>query len=636
MSLRSTTTHAKHRFRMHGTINPIVVSSLISGTWIELAFFHVSGVVFAVLLSLLFFVVSSGIFIATISRADMWSSSTFGIVGLRQQLAKCSLASIVFALYFPEYLARLQPPLLRSSLLLTIVLILWISLCTVSIRHQRGIFCSARTANLVGTITIVILFGLTTYIAIRKYYVFGYVGQDLAYFSQILHTTLNGHLFWGNLLQDLLYTRPVSTDFAGHNSPIMFLFLPFYAIFPSPVTLIVLRNSVLFACAMPIFLIARQRTTSPTAWVWVLAYLLTPSIFYQSTFDFYPLTFAALPVLFSLYFYSEQRYTAFCISLGLALLVREDLVFFVFGLGLLALMHRRPLRWAVMPLIAATGWAILSFAIVIPNALHGASFVTDTCFCHLGTTKSSMIHNVVFHPNHNLLLHDNVVYLKNLLTPTGVVLSFGSPLTFLAIPYLAINLLAGGGRCITNVIYAQYSLLPSTLLFVGSLHTLTQTRLKSFLTRVGQLGLRSHNVPSLLLLALSITGLVFNTGVSQFHELTSQTWTPEANRIITMIPESASVAAPRYMLPHLANRDCLYQTHRLREYHTIAYQYLIIDTQWKHINASQQYRNEYYDLVTYAEKRPGLLLIYSSPIYRVYKDVSMSNFRCNPQASHSN
>ena len=620
-------TQTEQRSPGKGTLLPLLCSSLISGLWATRAFAptpHLaSRLLFVALASIIFAAVYAS-FVVIARKRDVPASTAFA---LRQQLVRCSFASVIFALYLPEYVARVQPPVLRSILLLTIVVGLWLCLSVDVIRRHRSISISDRTANMLGAAAVVILFALATALAIQKYLVFGYVGQDLAYFGQILHTTLHGHLFWGNLLQDVLYTKPVTTDFAGHNSPVMFLFLPFYAVFPSPITLIVLRNLAIFACVIPILGLARLRTSSPAAWLWALTFLATPTIFYQTTFDFYPLSFVALPVLCAFYFYTTRQYKAFCIALLCSLLVREDLVFFVFGMGLLALVHRRGMRWSVPSLIGATVWAVASFLIIIPTALHGASFVTDACFCHLGTTRAQMIHSVVFHPTQNVLSHNNIVYLKTLLTPSGLILSWGSLLALLATPYLAINLLAGGGACITNVIYAQYSLVPATILFLGSLLVLTRQS-PTTLTRLGRLGLRGNMPAAMLVLSLATAGVVFTTDREQVNNFRQTVWTSEARHVLSLIPAHASVAAPRYMLPHLANHDCLYQTHRLWQYHTPAYEYLILDTNWSDINAASTYQAQYEALLAKSASNPGLQLIYDSPRYRVYRNPSEHGVSC--------
>lgn len=612
---------------------PIALGALAGGVWTGLAFFPHHSKLVLLVATLAATVCFAACFLAATASAKLWAERPSTLEALQQQLARCSFSTVVLLLFLPEYLARLTPPLLRSGLLLAIVALLWLALCTVSVLRDRGTRWPDKIIHTIAVSALTLLFLLTTALAVQKYRVFGYVGQDLAYFGQIMRTTLGGHLFWGNLLQDVIYSRPVTTDFAGHNSPIMFLFLPFYALFPSPITLLVLRNVVLLACALPVFLLARRTLPVATAWLWAAAFLATPAILSQTTFDFYPLTFVALPLLFTLYFFYESRYLSFCIALILTLLVREDLVFFAFGLGLIALLNRRSARWSLMPLGVATAWAALSFLVILPAALHGATFVTDACFAHLGHSPSGMLHNIFLHPRENILVHGNIVYLKSLLTAPGFLLPFASPVSLLSLPFLAINLLAGAGRCITTVIAAQYSVIPATVLFAATLLAITRPTRKGLLARCAGLGLHTASAAPMLLLALSCASLVFVTGQPQIDELREQPWGAEARHVLSLIPAEASVAAPRYLLPHLANRDCLYQTHRLAEYHTAVYEYLIIDTDWNHINAASLYRGQYEQLARSAAADPALQTLYTSPQYRVYRNPAQSGRTCAAPAS---
>ena len=612
---------------------PILVSAIISGTWTDLAFLAGHGRLTSLPVVATLILCFCVLFYASVLTASTICAGFADMDELRASIARCSLASVVLLIFLPEYLARLQPPILRSGLLLGLAASLWIALLTACLLTKRGVSWRPVHIHVAAAFVLAALFTLVTSLAIREYLVFGYVGQDLAYFAQIMHTTLHGHLFWGNMLQDVLYTRPVTTDFAGHNSPFMFVLLPFYAVFPSPITLLVLRNIVIILCAVPTYLIARRHVSPATAWLWAAALLATPAIIAQCTFDFYPLTFVALPLLYTVYFYFERRYAPFCVALLITLSVREDLAFFAVGLGILALFRRRTARWYLTPLTTGIAWGLLSFLFVLPHALHGASFVTDACFNHLGSSRPEMVSNIVHHPGRTLLLHGNVVYLKTLLTPTALVLYAGSPVSFMALPFIGINLLAGGGACITTVIQAQYSVIPALLLFLGALLTGTNPTRRRVLRTIAHLGLPVSAAAPMLLLTLGGASLVFVTGLPQFEQLRENTWNPEARRVLALIPEGASVAAPRYMLPHLANRDCLFQTHRLMQYHTPNYEYLILDTSWNHINAAEQYQGPYEHLLESAPSDPRFKVIYSSAQYEVLHDSSARSRGCEPASS---
>ncbi len=610
---------------------PLAISAIITGSWLELAFLRRGGsgttILVTVLLCMLAMIFLTGVTLAAHRFARKGATASVPM----QMLARCSFASCVLFLFMPEYVARVQPLVLRSMLLLTITTMLWLCLLTLCVVGDTLRNTTKILARVMAPLSVWMLFGIVTAIAIRKFQVFGYVGQDLAYFGQLMHTTLEGHIFWGNLLQDLLYSRPVTTDFAGHNSPIMFMFVPFYALYKNPLTLLLLRNLVIVCCAFPVYGIARRGASPVVSWLWATAFLLTPAILYQTTFDFYPLSVAALPILLSIYYYLEKRYAFFCLTLVLTLLVREDLAFYAIGLGIIARFAHRSVRWYLTPFAAGFAWAALSFLVVLPGALHGATFVTDACFSHLGHSRPEIVHTLLHHPQ-VLLSRGNLVYLKILLTPTAMLASLSSPFALLTLPYIGINLLAGDGRCITTVIFAQYSLVPATLLSVATIVVAIRPS-PGLLARLLQLGLPNPAVAPLFLIAICFANLVFVTGEQQFKELTENTWNAEARTTLNLIPAGASVAAPRYLLPHLANRDCLYQTHRLKEYHTPVYEYLIVDKDWGHINAAQQYEAEYGAVVQDAESDPNLQTLYRTKQFEVLRNPSVHGQGCTPDYS---
>jgi uncharacterized membrane protein len=607
---------------------PVALGAASLSIWIWLAFLRPIGITGKVLAGLIF----AGTF------ALLAFSPTLAVVfrkttspALQRELARCASAFIFLLFFIPEYMGRVHPPALRSVLLLAIFIGLWATLFYDALPGNDSLENETPRKRHWPILEAVVLLAGLTYFAIQKYLVFGYVGQDLAYFGQIMYTTLHGHLFWGSLLQDLLYSHTVTTDFAGHNSPIMFLFLPFYAAFPSPVTLLVLRNIAMVACAYPVFRIARLSTSDRAARIWAVAFLLVPVILYQSVFDFYPLSFAALPVLFTILYYLEGKFRPFAISLFFTLMVREDLALFAVCLAVVALLQHKSRSWIATPLIAGLVWGVLSYKVVLPHALNGASFVTDACFSHLGATPAEMLTHVCSSPQTTLLTRNNIVYLKQLLTPTGLLLPFGSSLVIASFPFLAINLLAGAGKCITTVIYAQYSVVPATVLFIAAL--LFSTNRKSKLASIARLRLTGSRVAPLITLALTIATLIFATGQAQFDEISNQPWGAEAHKVAAMIPSGASLAAPRYLLPAVANRDCLYQTHRLYQYHHPVYEYLVLDKDWKHIDAAAEYETAYRTLLASAPVDPRFQVVYESPAFLVLRDPTAHGLGCFPNAN---
>jgi uncharacterized membrane protein len=522
-------------------------------------------------------------------------------------------AFALLAIFLPDYLLGNPPALLRSFLLAGMAALLFLIFLGLA-AHRPGWSHAGGGLKPVTVVVVfcVLYFFLTSYLSIRKLYSFGYVGQDLAYFTQCLYTTLHGHLLYSNLYHDLLYSKPVTSDLAGHIQPVLLLFLPFYALHKTAATLLIVRNIFVTLCAWPVYLISRRFLEPWLAVLATLAFLLLPAVLYQNLYDFAPLSLAGFPLLFAFYFYLQSRFVPFIAALVATQMVREDLVFAVFGLGLLAMWQRREARWAITPVALAALWAALSWKLLIPYFLHGASSAVTGCFSYLGSTPGQMAAALIYHPR-ALFAHENLVYLKHLFEPFGGVLFLGNPVWLLSLPYTGINVLAERGGCNTAMIYRHYSLTPAVLLFVSFLLSLNKLQ-----SRGGDRQLRSAALIFFVLFA-ALASNVFVTGSEQFNEWRSQPWHREARQVAELVPPDASVAAPRYLLPALANRAQLYQSLRLLEYHSPEPQVIVMDKDWERMEATQQWKENYFLLWQALRESRQYSPVYDSPGYEIYR-----------------
>jgi uncharacterized membrane protein len=528
-------------------------------------------------------------------------------------------AFLLLVVFLPECLLG-KPPLLAKSLTLLVF-----SLLLFAVYFLTAVRCASppsRTLRLPVRPRMALLgfgiiyFALSSYVAIAKLHGFSYVGQDIAYFTQCLYTTLHGHLFYSNMYHDLLYSKPVSSDFAGHNQLILALFLPFYVLHRSASTLLIVRNLAIVLCAWPVYLISRRTMSSWLSVLTAIAFLLVPAVLYQNTYDFAPLSLAAFPLLFALYYFLEGRFRPFVIALVLTQLVREDLVFAVFGLGLLALSQKRSARWVIVPCGLSVLWALLSWKIVFPHFLQGSTSAVSSCFAYMGTSPSQMMRFVVSHPA-TFFSRGNLLYLKQLVDPLGGVLFLPGTAWLLSLPYVAINLLAEGGGCHTAMIYRHYALIPAVLLFASYLFSLEWTA--AFFRKRNKAPEQLQGAIVSFVLFAALGGILFVTGRTQLDELRDLPWHEEARRVESIIPSGASVAMPRYMLPSAANRSELYQSLRLLEYLNLDAQYIVIDKDWSRMAASYRYQSNYYLLWNLLKINSQYNAIYDSPNYVIYK-----------------
>ena len=410
---------------------------------------------------------------------------------------------------------------------------------------------------------------LVTVLAIRKLHDFGYVGQDIGYFMQALFTGLHGKLFSSNQYHDLLYTQTVTSDFASHNQPALFLLLPIYWLFPHAETLFVVRNLCLAVSAYPAYQLARYRLAPLPAALVTVAFLCAPAILFQNFYDYAPLSLAGLPLLFSLLFFYQKHYLPYLASLLLCLFVREDLVLVVLGMGAIAMLARRPRKWFIAPFVIGFVWALFTWIILLPHFQQGAKSAVESCFSYLGNTPGAMLRTMFVHPQ-LILTHKAIVYLKQMFTPFGVLLPFFSPVGMLSLPFILTNL-AGDPGCNAAIVFRHYSLIPSILLLPGLIFAVRWLG-----TRPAFRSLTPSLLAFTLIMASAGTSLL-SIGDAELNWWHTASWQTEAKRIAEALPVTAAVAVPRYMLPLAANRDQIYQTLRLLDYHHPSAEFVVVD-----------------------------------------------------------
>ena len=157
---------------------------------------------------------------------------------------------------------------------------------------------------------------------IMRHYAFTSSAWDLGIFNQALYTTVKqGKLFYYTAE---LYANPGGTIFGVHFSPILFLIIPFYITLPRPETLLVVQTVVLASGAYPTFLLAKNTLRNKsTSLLFSLLYLMYPHVHSVNLFDFHPDAFFVPFALFSLYYFTKQKWSRYFLFLFLSFFTKE-------------------------------------------------------------------------------------------------------------------------------------------------------------------------------------------------------------------------------------------------------------------------------------------------------------------------
>jgi uncharacterized membrane protein len=234
---------------------------------------------------------------------------------------------------------------------------------------------------------------------------------------------------------------PTFSELGDHFSPIIALLAPFYWIYNGPQTLLV-AQAVLFALALPPLWVYTRRALGGgrkaviAAYLVAIAYALSWPIVNAAAFDFHEAAFA--PVLTAVAFERFQAgklKTALLACVGL-LLVKEDMGFFVAGIGIFLLFQDLIVRKATVKrqklvgvglIIGGLIAVVVSVYILIPAAGGKSSYYW--AYTELGPNGPAAAKYMLAHP-HNAA--------KILVTPSEKVQTYW----WLFAPFLFLSLLS--------------------------------------------------------------------------------------------------------------------------------------------------------------------------------------------------
>ena len=193
-----------------------------------------------------------------------------------------------------------------------------------------------RYNRLVKWMTIVIVAGLLafqiTYLSLAMVYRTKAIltpTYDFGLFTQMFYNM--SHF---NGMVTTLERSVLMTHMAVHVSPIYYLILPVFMIFPYPETLQVVQVLIVACGLIPLYLIAKKFkfSTLVTGLVMVI-YIFHPALISSSFFDLHENCFLAPLLLFVLYFVITQNSLGLMISATLTMLVKEDASIYLIFIG---------------------------------------------------------------------------------------------------------------------------------------------------------------------------------------------------------------------------------------------------------------------------------------------------------------
>lgn len=403
----------------------------------------------------------------------------------------------------------------------------------------------------ISVLSYIVIFSI---LAFLKFSNFRYNALDLGIINQVFYNSVHGKFFESTI-------HP-STYLKDHFSPILFLFLPLYILFQSPLLLIIIQISAIAVCSIPIYLIAKNYFSKIPSFLVALAWLLNPAVQNLSLFEFSFLSLALPCIFFALYYYTKNRMGTLLMFSCVALLVREDVSLFIFMLGLLMIFDKKNIRWGIATLIISSFYFIISMKIIALLGGNGG-YKFFVYYSWLGKDWLEVIKNILLHP---------IIWIKRFWSIGNIemILGFLLPFSFLPIfgtRYLLLSSLIyaqiffGAPGPSGLILKTQYStlFLPSLFMsYIFGMYHLKTSKKNSFFQK--------YFVKDFLGKIIIITAVIYSMftlgpiiGTIEKNVIRKNKATNiRQHSLLKIIPPHSSVVSSYKFLPHVSSREFIY------------------------------------------------------------------------------
>lgn len=340
--------------------------------------------------------------------------------------------------------------------------------------------------------------------------------------------------------------------FGDHTSFILLFLVPVYWLYPHAAALLVIQSALIALGALPIYLFARHLLRD-NMWATFLAgaFLLNPALQWGNLEQFHPECFLVPLVGFAIYAAVTWKPWLLIVSVGLCLLVKEDVALFVVPLGLwVAYRQNRRLGWKIVA--AGVVGAFVATEVVIRSLLGEVSL-------YGGRIPFGGIHGflstVLRKPGRvadYLVADRRPFYLWQM--------TFPSALLFLRAPEVAaVAILVVASNVVSNFpyqhqIFFHYSLASTAVLAMGTVFAI------SFLKTPKYRGVAVGAVTLCSLWSCLLWGAFPPLSVNKVpHWKPSMAQVHDINSVLAAIPPDAVVSVHYSFIAHIDHRDRAYQ-----------------------------------------------------------------------------
>jgi len=224
-------------------------------------------------------------------------------------------------------------------------------------------------AAVFGVFSCFIIAAITCY----RYLTFSSPNFDFGLFVNMFHNMKETGLPLSTAERDVLLSH-----FVVHISPIYYLLLPFYFIFPSPMTLQIGQAVVLASGVVPVVLLCKHfKLSGKTTILMAIIYSLYPALSSGCFYDIHENCFLTPLLLWTFYFFEREKYPFMYLFAFLTLMVKEDAAIYIILFALFVLLSRKKFLHGGILILSSLAYFGIALSILQATSTHYAELYAD-------------------------------------------------------------------------------------------------------------------------------------------------------------------------------------------------------------------------------------------------------------------
>ena len=403
-----------------------------------------------------------------------------------------------------------------------------------------------------------------------RYMTFSSPNFDFGLFVNMFHNMKETGLPLSSSERDVLLTH-----FAVHISPIYYLILPFYCIFPSPMTLQIAQAVVLASGVVPVMLICRHLKLSGKVTMLVtFIYSLYPAMAGSCFYDIHENCFLTPLLLWVFYFFEKEKYIPMYVFALATLMVKEDAAMYIIIFAVFLMLSKKKFLHGGILAAASLAYFFIALSILENTSAYYAELYANESanpaisgpminrFDNLMVTKEDgllgAVKTALVNPGYLLTQLFNttkngwekIVYALQIFLPLGFIpFCTKKPSRYLLIAPILMNLL-------TQYQY-QYN--------IGFQYHFGITAFMVYVTIINLPEMKAPQRKTLISIASACCLCIYLVVVAPKVTTYTKRWESgkdtytKMDEILDTIPEDASVACSSFLLAHIADRAEVYE-----------------------------------------------------------------------------